>query len=106
MKSRMLVALVVTGALAAPAVAHADAQVLSRAQVRAELAGLRAAGYDPSRGEDASYPTDILAAEARIAAQRDAGANAASYGGGNPAGASEAGARKAVRRLDHDSLTP
>ncbi|AOK55296.1 hypothetical protein WT15_08515 [Burkholderia stagnalis] len=103
MKSRMLAALVVAGALAAPAVAHADAQVLSRAHVRAELARLRAAGYDPSRGEDARYPTDILAAEARIAAQRDAGA---SYGGGNPAGASEAGARKAARRLDHDSLTP
>ncbi|MGZ2748985.1 DUF4148 domain-containing protein [Burkholderia stagnalis] len=104
MKSRMLVALVAAGTLAAPALAHADAQALSRTQVRAELARLRAAGYDPSRGEDASYPTDILAAEARIAAQRDAGTG--SYGGGNPAGASEAGARQVERRLDHDGLKP
>ena len=102
----MLAALVAAGTLAAPALAHADAPVLSRAQVRAELALFRTAGYDPSRGEDANYPMEIQAAEARIAAQRDAGASAGSYGGGNLAGASEAGARKAERRLDHDSLKP
>ncbi|WP_126284014.1 DUF4148 domain-containing protein [Burkholderia stagnalis] len=106
MKSRILAVLVVAGTLAAPALAHADAPALTRAQVRAELAQFRAAGYDPSRGEDANYPTEILAAEARIAAQRDASANAGSYGGGNPAGASEAGARKVERRLDHDGLKP
>ncbi|RQR58827.1 DUF4148 domain-containing protein [Burkholderia sp. Bp9126] len=76
MKSRTLAALVVAGTIAGPTLAHADAQALSRAQVRAELDRFRAAGYDPSRGEDANYPADIQAAEARIAAQRDASASA------------------------------
>ncbi|MXN76105.1 DUF4148 domain-containing protein [Burkholderia sp. 4701] len=84
MKSRSLAALVVAGTLAAPTLAHADAQALSRAQVRAELARLRAAGYDPSRGEDANYPTDIQAAEARIAAQRDASATARAIADSKP----------------------
>ncbi|WP_431823801.1 DUF4148 domain-containing protein [Burkholderia sp. F1] len=106
MKSPILAALVIAGTLAAPAVAHADAQALSRAQVRAELAQLRAAGYDPSRGEDANYPTEIQAAEARIAARRDANANASSYGGSNMAGSSEAGARKVGRHLDNDGMKP
>lgn len=45
---------------------------LTRAQVRAELVQLEKAGYDPARSDDAHYPDDILAAEAKVAAQNSA----------------------------------
>ncbi|NPT44176.1 DUF4148 domain-containing protein [Paraburkholderia sp. 1N] len=68
MKVRILAALIVASAIAAPAFAGTDAPALTRAQVRAELVQLQEAGYDQSRGEDANYPVEIHAAEAR---QRD-----------------------------------
>lgn len=70
--NRLLVsALVLSSALVAPALAFAqnDAPV-TRAQVRAELIQLESAGYTPG-GDDANYPQDILAAEARVAAQHN-----------------------------------
>ncbi|AOK65664.1 DUF4148 domain-containing protein [Burkholderia multivorans] len=39
---------------------------------RAELIRLEAAGYDPSRGDDGTYPADIQAAEAKLAVQAQA----------------------------------
>src|SRR5260370_42303022 len=78
MKIRILAALIVASAIAAPAFAGTDAPALTRAQVHAELVQLQAAGYDQSRGEDANCPVEIPAAEARVAAQsRGSGA----YGG-------------------------
>ncbi|MHB9841888.1 DUF4148 domain-containing protein [Paraburkholderia terrae] len=53
---------------------------LTRAQVRAELLRLEAAGYNPSAGDESNYPADIVAAEAKIAAD-DAQRLAASAGG-------------------------
>ncbi|MGS0894673.1 DUF4148 domain-containing protein [Burkholderia stagnalis] len=41
----------------------------TRAQVREELVRLEAAGYTPAKGDDAEYPADIQAAEAKVAAQ-------------------------------------
>src|ERR1700730_15261270 len=89
MKIRILAALIVASAIAAPAFAGTDAPALTRAQVRAELVQLQAAGYGQSRGEDANYPVEIQAAEARVAAQSGGssaygglGANRASAGGG------------------------
>ncbi|MGA7812275.1 DUF4148 domain-containing protein, partial [Caballeronia sp.] len=52
MKIRILAAFIVASAIAAPAFAGTDAPALTRAQVRAELVQLQAAGYDQSRGED------------------------------------------------------
>jgi hypothetical protein len=42
---------------------------LTRAQVRAELIRLERAGYNPATVNDVTYPADILAAEAKVAAQ-------------------------------------
>ncbi|WP_322066478.1 DUF4148 domain-containing protein [Burkholderia ubonensis] len=50
---------------------------LTRAQVLEELYQLEAAGYDPSAGDQGTYPADIQAAEAKVAAQRAARSAAA-----------------------------
>ncbi|MDR3096004.1 MAG: DUF4148 domain-containing protein [Paraburkholderia sp.] len=60
-------------ALLVPALSFAQAPQasngpLTRAQVRAELAQLRQAGYR-STGRDNQYPANLYAAQARIAAQ-------------------------------------
>ncbi|MCU9953383.1 DUF4148 domain-containing protein [Burkholderia sp. BKH01] len=42
---------------------------LTRAQVRADLIRIEQAGYNPSANDDTTYPADIQAAEAKVAAQ-------------------------------------
>jgi len=89
MKS-LLQAVVVAAAVAAPAIAFAQAnQPVTRAQVRAELVELQQAGYRPG-GEDPYYPADIQAAEAKVAALK-AARNATSGVGGVASGSSDAG---------------
>lgn len=83
-----LLASLVASALAVPAAAFAQQSTITRAQVRGELAQLRAAGY---RGDtEASYPVEIQAAEARVAAKQ-AQAATGGYGSGTT-GTSAAGA--------------
>ncbi|WP_322060859.1 DUF4148 domain-containing protein [Paraburkholderia sp. J63] len=69
MKS-LLKAAVVAAIVAVPALSFAQSQQqpVTRAQVRSELAQLRAAGYDPS--DWMHYPENIQAAEARVAADK------------------------------------
>jgi hypothetical protein len=69
MKS-LLKAAVVAAVFAVPAVSFAQQQQqpLTRAQVRAELAQLRAAGYDPA--DWLHYPDNVQAAQAKIHAQK------------------------------------
>jgi len=71
MKS-LIQAVVVAAALAAPVAVFAQSnQPVTRAQVRAELVQLEQAGYRP--GEDhTTYPAQIQAAEAKVAAQNNA----------------------------------
>ncbi|AOI72864.1 DUF4148 domain-containing protein [Burkholderia ubonensis] len=68
---------------------------LTRAQVRADLIRLERAGYNPSANDDANYPADIQAAEAKAAAQDAASSDqqvaTESMGGMPEHGASEAG---------------
>ncbi|MGU7778767.1 DUF4148 domain-containing protein [Burkholderia sp. PU8-34] len=68
---------------------------LTRAQVRADLIRLERAGYNPAASNDVTYPDDIQAAEAKVAAQDAAGGDpqvaATSMGGTPEHGASEAG---------------
>jgi Domain of unknown function (DUF4148) len=88
---RALLASVMTAVLAVPAVAFAQQQsTVTRAQVRAELAQLRAAGYQGDT--ETSYPVQIQAAEARVAARQGQSAAAASSYGPGTAGSSAAGA--------------
>ncbi|SAL79565.1 purine nucleoside phosphorylase [Caballeronia peredens] len=68
--------------------AQSDNVPLTRAQVRAELAQLERAGYSPATGEDANYPSDIQAAEAKVAAaQQSAKESNEAYGGAHAGGA-------------------
>jgi hypothetical protein len=83
-----LLASLVASALVVPAAAFAQQSTITRAQVKGELAQLRAAGYQGDT--ETSYPAEIQAAQARVAAKRAQSAGAG-YGPGT-AGTSDAGA--------------
>lgn len=84
-----LLASLIASALVVPAAAFAQQHsTITRAQVRGELAQLRAAGYQGDT--EASYPVELQAAEARVAAKQ-AQSGTAGYGPGT-AGTSAAGA--------------
>jgi hypothetical protein len=87
-------AVVVASSLAAPALALAQANTpLTRAQVNAELVELKRVGGLRATGQDNSYPRDIQAAQARIAAEK-----AATTGlGGAIGGSAESGGPAPVR---------
>ncbi|SAK51793.1 membrane protein [Caballeronia fortuita] len=73
-------------AFAAPVASFAQSnQGLTRAEVRAQIVQLEKAGYNPGVVSDTTYPADIQAAEARVAAQNG-------YGGVAD-GAAQSGAR-------------
>jgi len=73
MKTRTLIqAAVVAALVAAPALSFAQDQTnapKTRAEVRQELIQLEQAGYNPATADDATYPNDIQAAEARVSQQ-------------------------------------
>ncbi|MDR5817157.1 MULTISPECIES: DUF4148 domain-containing protein [unclassified Caballeronia] len=73
-------------AFAAPVASFAQSnQPVTRAEVRAQIVQLEKAGYNPGVVNDTTYPADIQAAEARVAAQ--------SAYGGVADGGSQSGAR-------------
>jgi hypothetical protein len=70
MKKFALLALTLSAVVSSTSTFAQSASVpLTRAQVRADLIRLEQAGYNPSANDDATYPTDIQAAEAKVAAQ-------------------------------------
>ena len=77
--------LVIAGVMSMASSANVDAQTvpepaahqLTRAEVMHELEELEAAGYNPSQGDDASYPADLQTAEEKVAARHRAERNAA-----------------------------
>ena len=77
---------------AAPVASFAQSeQPLTRAEVKAQLRQLEQAGYNPAASTDATYPADIQAAEARVAAQNaTARADTTGYGP-SASGASQTG---------------
>lgn len=87
--------------LATPALTFAQTnQPLTRAQVRAELAELKQAGFDPS---DYFYPDSLNAAEAKVARQHDARhADESGYGHDRSAKA-EFGGKQAMSQADAHS---
>ena len=98
MKS-LIHAVVVTAALAAPVTVFAQANTpATRAQVRAELIQLEKAGYHVASGNDSTYPAEIQAAEAKVAAQNDA-----TGVGGSASGSSDSG-RPAVSQADWNGV--
>jgi Domain of unknown function (DUF4148) len=83
-------AVVLASTLAAPTFAFAQANgPLTRAEVRAQLVQLERAGYQAGGGQDAHYPQDIQAAEARIASEQLASGG---YGGTVDGSSTESGA--------------
>ncbi|NPT40257.1 DUF4148 domain-containing protein [Paraburkholderia sp. 1N] len=56
---------------------------VTRAEVMHELYELEAAGYNPSQGDDGSYPADIQAAQEKVAAKHQAERNAMMSAGQN-----------------------
>ncbi|AXF19011.1 DUF4148 domain-containing protein [Paraburkholderia caledonica] len=102
MKS-LIHAVIAAAVFAAPAVSFAqqsDPPVTTRAQVRAELIQLENAGYHPAVANDATYPTEIQAAEARVAAQN----GTASGYGGRISGSVASGAPVMVRPSTDDGM--
>lgn len=100
MKS-LIQAAVVAAVLAAPIASFAQSNApLTRAQVRAELVQLEKAGYNQASRNDATYPAEIQAAEARVAAENGA---ANSYGG-VASGSSNSGGRAAVSAADWNAM--
>ncbi|OJA70663.1 hypothetical protein BGV71_27320 [Burkholderia ubonensis] len=61
--------LIVAALFAGDAASAQTPAPLTRAQVLEELYELEAAGYNPSAGDQGTYPADIQAAEAKVAAQ-------------------------------------
>ena len=100
MKS-LIQAVVVAAALAAPVAVFAQSnQPLTRAEVKAQLVQLEQVGYHPGQGDQTTYPAQIEAAEARVAAQ-----NGSTSGvGGAVSGSSESGARAASAFTGPNSL--
>jgi hypothetical protein len=66
---KLVQSLIVAAVVVVPAISFAQAsQPLTRAQVRAELAQLEKAGYNPE-GDNTTYPRNLQAAEAKVNAQ-------------------------------------
>lgn len=98
MKS-VVIAIAAASALSLPLAAFSQTEsTLTRAQVRAELQQLEQAGYDPAKSDDATYPGDIQAAEARISTD-----NSTAYGG-VPSGSSSSGTRAVVRPASAEEM--
>ena len=92
----------VISALVAPALSLAQPVngPLTRAQVRADLVRLEQAGYNPARASDPNYPDDILAAEAKVAAE-DAAASQQSGLGGVPGATTDSGNKSSDTSSSH-----
>jgi hypothetical protein len=86
---RSLLGLTIAGvmSMAGPVSVHAqtmsapEPHQLTRAEVMHELEELEAAGYNPSLGDDGSYPADIQAAQEKVAARHRAERDAAMSAG-------------------------
>ncbi|MDF3080933.1 DUF4148 domain-containing protein [Burkholderia sola] len=101
MKTQLIAALLVAVSAAVAAPVFASEIPVTRAQVRAELAALQQAGYQPNRPNDPNYPDNIQAALKRI---RDdvaiaADTQAAGYGS-DAGGATQSGGRNTLRTAE------
>jgi hypothetical protein len=87
MMKSLIKAALISCALVAPVFAVAQTATpdndgsVTRAQVRADLIRVEQAGYRPSAGDDAFYPNDIQAAEAKVNASKTAPVAGPAVGG-------------------------
>lgn len=91
MKKALACLALAAAALSAPVLSFAQSNgPVTRAEVRNDLVQVERAGYNPARSDDATYPADIQAAEAKVAAQ--SGDQPATQGyGGVPANSTSSG---------------
>ncbi|WP_321809980.1 MULTISPECIES: DUF4148 domain-containing protein [unclassified Burkholderia] len=104
MKTPVIAALLVAVSAAVAAPAFANEAVVTRAQVRAELAQLQQAGYVPGRANDPHYPDDLQAALTRIHANDTAAADTATSGYGSDAAAGTQSGSRLVTRVAERSI--
>jgi hypothetical protein len=98
---KLIQSLIVAAVVAVPAISFAQtSQPVTRAQVRAELAQLEKAGYNPV-GDYTNYPQNIQAAEARVNAQSQ---QAASAYGSSLNGSSASGSKAASVASSQDDV--
>lgn len=103
MKS-LIQAVIAVAVFSAPVASFAQSNApVTRAQVRAELAQLAQAGYHAGDGDNARYPEDIQAAEARVAAQNSATTGTTTSYGGSTSGTSASG-RPGVSAADWNAM--
>ncbi|MFC6306640.1 DUF4148 domain-containing protein [Paraburkholderia dipogonis] len=82
MKKAIVCLTLAAAALSAPVLSFAQSNgPVTRAEVRSNLVQVERAGYNPARSDDASYPADIQAAEAKVAAQSTPQQTTQGYGG-------------------------
>ncbi|SAK71681.1 membrane protein [Caballeronia hypogeia] len=100
-------AVAVAAVVVAPAISFAQTgSTVTRSEVKQDLQRVEAAGYDPARSDQTSYPADIKAAEKRASSQSNAyNADMNSYGGA-AAGRSAAGTRTMMPPMDNDRTKP
>ena len=103
--SKLLVGIALSVAtLGAPVLSFAQSNgPVTRAEVRADLIRVEQAGYQPS-SNDINYPSDIQAAEAKIAAQSDRKLTEEAVGGVAQSGTSASGlaTHTAMRTTNRD----
>ncbi|CAB3800530.1 DUF4148 domain-containing protein [Paraburkholderia fynbosensis] len=96
----------VIGTLAVPALSFAQSNApLTRAEVRADLVRVEQAGFSPSAGSDTTYPANIQAAEAKIAAETTSQTTQSGYGGVPQNGSTSSGAH-ARKSMGSDCVGP
>jgi hypothetical protein len=99
-------AVAVAALVVAPALSFAQTDSsLTRDQVKQDLRQVEGAGYDPSRSDQTSYPSDIQAAESRASRQGNASNADMNAYGGAVSGRSAAGMR-AMPPMDNDGTKP
>lgn len=78
-------AVAIAAVMVAPALSFAQSDSsVTRAQVKQDLQQVEAAGYDPSKDDQTTYPNDVQAAESRMHQQNGARPNYNNdYGGMN-----------------------
>ncbi|KXU86136.1 hypothetical protein CR51_38360 [Caballeronia megalochromosomata] len=100
-------AVAVAAVVVAPALSFAQTDSsLTRDQVKQDLRQVEAAGYDPARSDQTSYPADIQAAESRASRQNGAMPAQNNGYGGAAAGTSASGMRNMMPPLDNDGTKP
>ncbi|KWF09105.1 DUF4148 domain-containing protein [Burkholderia pseudomultivorans] len=101
MKTRLIAALLVSVTASVAAPAFAGESPVTRAQLRAELAALQQAGYQPNRANDPYYPDNLQAALNRIHGNAAVANDTQASGyGSEGAGATQSGRRGTMQTAE------